>query len=77
MTKRPAAFFFIALSAPVLAAPELPAGWWQAARPVGTYGLVGCTVAPGFEFDDFGLLRDDAAAEAALRALDPTLADLV
>jgi len=55
----------------------VPAGWWQAARPVGTYGLVGCTVAPGFEFDDFGFLRDDAAAEAALRALDPTLADLV
>ena len=55
----------------------VPAGWWQAARPVGTYGLVGCTVAPGFEFDDFSFLRDDAAAEAALRALDPTVADLV
>jgi predicted cupin superfamily sugar epimerase len=26
---------------------------WQAARPVGEYVLVGCTVGPGFEFDDF------------------------
>lgn len=26
---------------------------WQAARPLGEYTLVGCTVGPGFEFDDF------------------------
>jgi predicted cupin superfamily sugar epimerase len=26
---------------------------WQAARPLGAYALVGCTVGPGFEFDDF------------------------
>ena len=26
---------------------------WQAARPLGSYVLVGCTVGPGFEFDDF------------------------
>jgi predicted cupin superfamily sugar epimerase len=37
----------------------VPAGWLQAARPValcGTktgYSLCGCTVSPGFEFDDF------------------------
>ena len=29
------------------------AGEWQAARPMGAYVLVGCTVGPGFEFDDF------------------------
>lgn len=29
------------------------AGDWQAARPLGAYTLVGCTVGPGFEFDDF------------------------
>lgn len=29
------------------------AGEWQAARPLGAYTLVGCTVGPGFEFDDF------------------------
>ena len=28
---------------------------WQAARPLGGYVLVGCTVGPGFEFDDFEL----------------------
>ena len=26
---------------------------WQAARTLGDYTLVGCTVGPGFEFDDF------------------------
>jgi predicted cupin superfamily sugar epimerase len=28
---------------------------WQAARPLGAYALVGCTVGPGFEFADFQL----------------------
>jgi predicted cupin superfamily sugar epimerase len=28
---------------------------WQAARPLGAYALVGCTVGPGFEFGDFDL----------------------
>jgi uncharacterized protein len=31
----------------------VPSGIWQAARSTGEYSLVGCTVAPGFEFDDF------------------------
>ena len=55
----------------------VPAGSWQAARPVGAYGLASCTVAPGFEFEDFDLLGDNAAAERALLTLDPMLADLV
>jgi hypothetical protein len=54
----------------------VPAGWWQAARPTGAYGLVGCTVAPGFEFDDFSFLRDDPEMFRALRLLDPRLVDL-
>jgi predicted cupin superfamily sugar epimerase len=33
----------------------IPAGEWQAARPLGAFTLVGCTVGPGFEFDDFEL----------------------
>jgi uncharacterized protein len=33
----------------------VPAGRWQAARPLGAYALVGCTVGPGFEFEDFEL----------------------
>jgi predicted cupin superfamily sugar epimerase len=37
--------------------PQLvvPAFAWQAARPLGAYTLVGCTVAPGFEFSGFEL----------------------
>jgi uncharacterized protein len=30
-----------------------PAGWWQTARSLGAWTLVGCTVAPGFEFSGF------------------------
>lgn len=41
-----------------LAAGEVPqavvqAGVWQSARPVGGWVLVGCTVAPGFDFKSF------------------------
>jgi len=46
----------------------VPAGWWQAARPLGGYVLAGCTVGPGFEFADFTFLRDAAEAVEALRA---------
>jgi predicted cupin superfamily sugar epimerase len=37
--------------------PQLvvPAGVWQSARSLGAYTLVGCTVAPGFEFSAFEL----------------------
>ncbi len=31
----------------------VPAGYWQSARTIGEYTLVGCTVAPGFEFSGF------------------------
>ena len=33
----------------------VPAGWWQAARPLGEWTLVSCTVSPGFRFDGFEL----------------------
>lgn len=35
--------------------PQLvvPKGHWQAAEPMGAFTLVGCTVAPGFEFSGF------------------------
>ena len=36
----------------------IPAGVWQAARSLGDYSLVGCSVAPGFEFADFTLVSD-------------------
>lgn len=31
----------------------VPADAWQAAEPLGSFTLVGCTVAPGFEFSSF------------------------
>ncbi len=40
------------------------AGWWQAARPISSHVLVGCTVAPGFDFADFTLI-DPRSPEAA------------
>ena len=36
----------------------VPARWWQAARTLGDYTLVGCTVGPGFDFADFAMLDD-------------------
>lgn len=31
----------------------VPANYWQAAKSLGTWTLVGCTVAPAFEFEGF------------------------
>jgi predicted cupin superfamily sugar epimerase len=36
----------------------IPTGVWQAARSLGEYSLVGCTVGPGFEFADFRFVCD-------------------
>jgi uncharacterized protein len=55
----------------------VPAGWWQAARSRGAYTLVGCTVAPGFDYKDFILAADEPAAAAVLRAHHPAAAALV
>jgi predicted cupin superfamily sugar epimerase len=44
----------------------VPANAWQAARSLGAYTLVGCSVGPGFEFADFELLRDRADLADAL-----------
>ena len=38
----------------------VPAGAWQTAASLGDYTLVGCTVAPGFEFGGFELAPQDA-----------------
>jgi predicted cupin superfamily sugar epimerase len=52
-----------AAPAPRLLGPDLtvgqqpfalvPVGWWQAARSLGAWTLVGCTVAPAFDFAGF------------------------
>jgi predicted cupin superfamily sugar epimerase len=46
----------------------VPAGHWQAAESDGDYSLVGCTVAPGFDFSDFSMMRDDESRAAQFRA---------
>jgi uncharacterized protein len=33
----------------------VPANWWQTAQSLGDWTLVGCTVAPGFDFKSFEL----------------------
>ncbi len=55
----------------------VPAGHWQAARPLGDFALVECTVAPGFDYADFRLLSDDAAAADRLRTTFPAFAGLL
>jgi uncharacterized protein len=37
----------------------VPAHAWQAAHPTGAWTLVGCTVAPGFDFAGFELAKPD------------------
>jgi uncharacterized protein len=37
----------------------VPAGWWQTATSLGVWTLVGCTVAPGFDFKGFELAPPD------------------
>jgi predicted cupin superfamily sugar epimerase len=55
----------------------IAAGCWQAARTLGEYTLVGCSVAPGFEFEDFSLMADVPDAAARLRTHHPDLTGLL
>ena len=41
----------------------VPPRAWQAARPLGDYALVGCTVAPGFQFSRFEIAPPDFRLE--------------
>ena len=68
--------------APVGSGPDVPvctigAGIWQAARSLGPYAFVGCTVGPGFDFADFRLIADDHALSAAVRSKLPDVAMLI
>jgi len=49
----------------------VPANGWQAARSLGAYTLVGCTVGPGFDYADFEMLRDRAELADELCAALP------
>lgn len=60
-------------AAPVTLGPDLlrgerpqaivPTGHWQRARSLGPWTLVGCTVAPGFDFAGFEIAPNDFAPE--------------
>ena len=51
----------------------IPAGVWQAAEPLSDEVLVGCSVAPGFEFSDFEMMAPDSEEGRRLRSMDPTM----
>jgi predicted cupin superfamily sugar epimerase len=51
----------------------VPAGWWQAAEPMGDFAYVAATVGPGFDFADFSFARDDAAVMDAIARLNAPL----
>lgn len=55
----------------------IAAGHWQAARSAGAYTLVGCTVAPGFDFADFHMMNDAPDAAREVKAKWPELAGLI
>ena len=55
----------------------VPANHWQAARSQGAYTLVGCTVAPAFQFADFALLKDSPALAATISRNHPAVAQFV
>lgn len=52
----------------------IAANHWQAAQSRGDYTLVGCTVAPGFDFSDFTLLRDEPRTHPQIIKKFPKLA---
>jgi hypothetical protein len=55
----------------------VPAGCWQAAKPRGAYSLVGCTVGPGFDFQDFEMISNESAKAMQITALDPDFRELL
>ena len=55
----------------------VPAGFWQAARSSGEYTLVGCTVGPGFDFNDFSFAADCPPIAELLRQQSPEVAELL
>lgn len=55
----------------------VPGQHWQAARSRGDYTLVGCTVAPAFEFAHFALLKDFPALASTIRQKHPAVAQFV
>ncbi|MEM6255167.1 MAG: cupin domain-containing protein [Cyanobacteria bacterium P01_D01_bin.156] len=55
----------------------VPGGYWQAAVPIKDRILVGCSVAPGFEFEDFELIDANSDIAKNLLDIDSNLSRLV
>lgn len=55
----------------------VPAGTWQAAEPMGETVLVGCSVGPGFEFDDFQLIDPESKQAEHMLKINPTLSRFI
>ena len=55
----------------------VPGGCWQMARTTGEYTLVGCTVGPGFEYEDYQLLRDNPEEASEVQRRFPELAEFM
>ncbi len=53
------------------------AGLWQAAMPVGGKVLAGCSVAPGYEFEDFELIDPAGTVGTTILKRHPSLQRLV
>lgn len=53
------------------------AGQWQAARPLGAYTLVGCSVGPAFQFDQFEMLRDRPDVTRQVGERHPAMQELI
>ena len=51
----------------------IPGGTWQAAAPISETVLVGCSVAPGFDFSDFTLINPDSEEAKRLIAVAPEM----
>lgn len=55
----------------------VPACSWQAAEPISGTVLVGCSVAPGFEFSDFILLDEDSKEAKLLISKAPEMGNFI
>jgi len=51
----------------------VPAGVWQAAEPVSDTVLMGCSVAPGFEFLDFKLMDKNSEEAKMIVSISPEM----
>lgn len=52
----------------------VPADIWQAAEPISDTVLVGCSVAPGFDFSDFTLIDSNSQDAQRLLSVAPEMA---